>query len=785
MAIISVTTPITPAADPDRGLANKHRGYYSLNNIDPQSAPLTIYDKGLPVGDYITYENGLPVLDNGTVYHPQIDITGPTTFALYYDNGSGLELKWLDPDYIPVEPVSKSEISIFYDTVADMVADSSLIIGQSVAWNGYYSVNDGGGNHGVVVAAATGTNDGGRFFDLASGLQTQAIFADNIASLLQLGGQTGQNSTTAFETGLTFPVLTIPIGIFYIDKVSIVNPINIVGLSNDYDNGSVIKPWDTTGQTSSNTMISIETDNVTMSDIAFDLFPSPNPNDSGLDQGAPYYAIRSQEITTSTGYSNLKFTGLRFRKGRNQLKLENPNYMEILNCTFETADNGWPCATRGGKHLLFDGVVSKNNRTADELTGGGDGIKISTNPDAFANDIKITNCTLINNSRDGIDINLGAGQNIIIDTNYIENNDLTGIEVKKGIESNLVGEDSHYQDVIISNNIIKMADTDRVLINCQNSFFATAIYKNITIASNHLEYIANTGVSSDPAIKLQGVTEALVEGNLFQNNRTGIAVRELGDGTVIKDNFINATIGVQLQTNDVAELEISNNSMRVTERGIDTNIGQNIKILNNSIIAADPNELGSSNIYSIFVGAGDGYLIKGNILYSDVYAIRVDDNFVSDIDILDNDIRTISSNTTTKYSIYLDSGENVNIENNKINTDDYGIRLADNMGDETRITKNSFGIDTQNAVLITAGFTSVGVRIYNNDAVMNINKAFIDNLSVQAIRSYNNVRGDSQTIPVTIGSIGEVVYNSDPTSADYEKWIYTTGGTWQGVGLIT
>jgi len=130
MAIISVTTPIVPTVDKDKGLANKHRGYYSLDNIDPQSAPLTIYDNGSPVGDYVTYENGLPVLDNGTVYHPQIDTVGPVTFALYYDNGSGLELKWIDPDYLEI---NEFNLQSYINTVAELKNLEPSLDGQVIS----------------------------------------------------------------------------------------------------------------------------------------------------------------------------------------------------------------------------------------------------------------------------------------------------------------------------------------------------------------------------------------------------------------------------------------------------------------------------------------------------------------------------------------------------------------------------------------------------------------------------------------------------------------------------
>ena len=54
------------------------------------------------------------------------------------------------------------------DTVAEMVADTSLIVGQTVRTLGYYTPGDGGGNDYEIVAAATGTDDGGSYINLAT-----------------------------------------------------------------------------------------------------------------------------------------------------------------------------------------------------------------------------------------------------------------------------------------------------------------------------------------------------------------------------------------------------------------------------------------------------------------------------------------------------------------------------------------------------------------------------------------------------------------------------------------
>ena len=53
-----------------------------------------------------------------------------------------------------------------FETVADMVASTSLSVGDHARTLGYTTIGDGGGNDYDVVAAATGTADGGEYIDL-------------------------------------------------------------------------------------------------------------------------------------------------------------------------------------------------------------------------------------------------------------------------------------------------------------------------------------------------------------------------------------------------------------------------------------------------------------------------------------------------------------------------------------------------------------------------------------------------------------------------------------------
>ena len=92
-----------------------------------------------------------------------------------------------------------------YSTVAAMVADTDLVVGQIVQTLGYYSAGDGGGNYYEVVAASTGTVDGGRFINLATH-QAKGLFVNGDIYVDQFGA-VGDGSTddhTAISNAFTY-----------------------------------------------------------------------------------------------------------------------------------------------------------------------------------------------------------------------------------------------------------------------------------------------------------------------------------------------------------------------------------------------------------------------------------------------------------------------------------------------------------------------------------------------------------------------------------------------------
>lgn len=109
--------------------------------------------------------------------------------------------------------------------VADMVADTDLELGDIVETTGYYTPGDGGEARYQIVAAATGTDDGGSFHDLANGLQAKALFPNGVRYLKQFGarvdGVTSDSDAldAALDSMTTGDTLRLPAGVIAQDRV--------------------------------------------------------------------------------------------------------------------------------------------------------------------------------------------------------------------------------------------------------------------------------------------------------------------------------------------------------------------------------------------------------------------------------------------------------------------------------------------------------------------------------------------------------------------------------------
>lgn len=123
----------------------------------------------------------------------------------------------------PTRPPSQQSVKAYakqsFNTVAAMVASTTLLVGDTVRTLGYYVPGDGGGNDYSIVAAGTGTEDLGKYINLDTH-QALGLFIDGIISIRQFGAKSGgifnneftvQNSLTAYKD------IFIPEGVFLVD----------------------------------------------------------------------------------------------------------------------------------------------------------------------------------------------------------------------------------------------------------------------------------------------------------------------------------------------------------------------------------------------------------------------------------------------------------------------------------------------------------------------------------------------------------------------------------------
>lgn len=94
-----------------------------------------------------------------------------------------------------------------FETVADLISSTDVMVGIKCRTLGYNAIGDGGGNDYEIVAGGTGTDDGGSFIDLSgSGHQARGLFPGGYARPAQFGAVEGtsNDSTAAIHAALDF-----------------------------------------------------------------------------------------------------------------------------------------------------------------------------------------------------------------------------------------------------------------------------------------------------------------------------------------------------------------------------------------------------------------------------------------------------------------------------------------------------------------------------------------------------------------------------------------------------
>ncbi|MGI9250258.1 MAG: hypothetical protein ACR2PR_03565, partial [Pseudohongiellaceae bacterium] len=139
-------------------------------------------------------------------------------------NAAGLRIRRVD-DVVPSSDGNTGNITVYEPSVAAMVSDESLVVGDVVRTAAYFANENLGGARYEIVAAGTGTPDNYLFHGLGNGLQAKLLDREKRNSFLYAGARgDGSDDTTAMqavinqggdvkvEGGFTFAAtnLTIP-----------------------------------------------------------------------------------------------------------------------------------------------------------------------------------------------------------------------------------------------------------------------------------------------------------------------------------------------------------------------------------------------------------------------------------------------------------------------------------------------------------------------------------------------------------------------------------------------
>lgn len=123
------------------------------------------------------------------------------TATLVHTDVDGTEFRQ-DDEVVVTSDGNVSQITIHEESVASMIANVALVVGNIVRTRGYHAPNFFGGARYIIVAGGTGTVDSYLFHNLGNSLQAKLLDREQHKNFLVAGarGDGGTNDTSAMQT---------------------------------------------------------------------------------------------------------------------------------------------------------------------------------------------------------------------------------------------------------------------------------------------------------------------------------------------------------------------------------------------------------------------------------------------------------------------------------------------------------------------------------------------------------------------------------------------------------
>jgi len=185
---------------------NPYQQFFNYAGVEIQHGTLEFFENGQTVVQLSIYSDSDLTVAQSNPY--TLDYYGRVRADVHYSglatvvvkDAAGNELRQLD-DVASSSDGNSGGITKQLDSVAAMIAEQALDVGDIVATQGYYAGTGYGGARYVIVAENTGTADDYLYIDLGNGLQAELLDREQNQNFLVAGakGDGGSDDTDAMQ----------------------------------------------------------------------------------------------------------------------------------------------------------------------------------------------------------------------------------------------------------------------------------------------------------------------------------------------------------------------------------------------------------------------------------------------------------------------------------------------------------------------------------------------------------------------------------------------------------